>query len=124
VITGSFPNFSREEGRGAILRRGGKSPSSISGKTYALIAGDEPGGTKIQQAVNAGVQILKADEFRILLDEGPGKTFREVKQKISTKSKDSSENEYETLTCVICDSQFSRVRVKGRKPHNCPNCNF
>ena len=127
VITGSFPNFSREEGRGAILRRGGKSPSSISGKTYALVAGDEPGGTKIQQAVNAGVQILKAAEFRLLLDEGPGRTFpaqKETKQKSSTQPKPSKEQEYETLTCVICDSQFSRVRVKGRKPHNCPNCNF
>ena len=124
VITGSFTDFSREEGRGAILRRGGKSPSSISGKTYAIITGDEPGGTKVQQAINAGVQILTAEEFRTLLDEGPGKTFQEVKQKISTKPKASSENEYETLTCVICDSQFSRLRVKGRKPHNCPNCNF
>ena len=124
VITGSFTDFSREEGRGAILRRGGKSPSSISGKTYALITGDEPGGTKVQQAINAGVQILTAEEFRTLLDEGPGKTFQEVKQKISTKPKASSENEYETLTCVICDSQFSRLRVKGRKPHNGPHCNF
>jgi DNA polymerase-3 subunit epsilon len=124
VITGSFADFSREEGRGAILRRGGKSPSSISGKTYALITGDQPGGAKVQQAIDAGVQILTAGEFRTLLDEGPGKTFQEVKQKISTKPKASSENEYETLTCVICDSQFTRLRVKGRKPHNCPNCNF
>jgi hypothetical protein len=124
VITGSFADFSREEGRGAILRRGGKSPSSISGKTYALITGDQPGGAKVQQAIDAGVQILTAGEFRTLLDEGPGKTFQEVKQKLSTKPKASSENEYETLTCVICDSQFTRLRVKGRKPHNCPNCNF
>ena len=124
VITGSFTHFSREEGRGAILRRGGKSPSSISGKTYALVTGDQPGGAKVQQAVNAGVQILTAEEFRTLLDEGPGGTFPEAKQKISAKSKDPLEREYETLTCVICNSQFSRHRVKGRKPYNCPNCNL
>ena len=127
VLTGTFNDFSREEGRGAVIRRGGKSPSSISGKTYALIAGFDPGSSKIQQAINAGIQILSAEEFRTLLDEGPGRTFpaqKETKQKSSTQTKPSKEPEYETLTCVICDSQFSRIRVKGRKPHNCPNCNF
>lgn len=127
VITGSFAEFSREEGRRAILRRGGKAPTSVSGKTYALIAGDDAGSTKIQQAMNSGIQILNAEEFRVLLDEGPGKTFpapKETKQKSSHQPKPSKEQEYETLTCVICDSQFSRIRVKGRKPHSCPNCNF
>jgi NAD-dependent DNA ligase len=127
VLTGTFNDFSREEGRGAVIRRGGKSPSSISGKTYALIAGFDPGSSKIQQAINAGIQILSAEEFRTLLDEGPGRTFpaqKETKQKSTNQPKPPKEQEYETLTCVICDSQFSRIRVKGRKPHSCPNCNF
>jgi DNA polymerase-3 subunit epsilon len=127
VLTGTFNDFSREEGRGAVIRRGGKSSSSISGKTYALIAGLDPGSSKIQQAINAGIQILSAEEFRTLLDEGPGRTFpapKGNKPKSSTQPKPSKEQEYETLTCVICNSQFSRIRVKGRKPHNCPNCNF
>jgi DNA polymerase III subunit epsilon len=124
VITGSFDDFSREEGIGAVLNRGGKSPSSVSGKTYALIAGELSGGTKLQQAANKGVQVLSAEGFRILLDEGPGKSLPEVEKTKSNPAKSASEKENETLKCVICGSEFTRFRVKGRKPHNCPECNF
>jgi hypothetical protein len=89
VITGSFNDFSREEGIGAILRRGGKSPTSVSGKTYALIAGDMAGGTKLQQAQNKGIQILSAEGFRTLLDEGPGKSLPENKNAEVRKPKEA-----------------------------------
>jgi hypothetical protein len=124
VITGSFYEFSREEGVGAILRRGGKSPTSVSGKTYALIAGDMAGGTKLQQAKNKGIQILSAEGFRTLLDEGPGKSLPENKNADVRKPKENPSAVTETLTCVICDTKFTRTRVKGRKPHSCPECNF
>jgi DNA polymerase-3 subunit epsilon len=124
VITGSFIDFSREEGVGAILRRGGKSPTSVSGKTYALIAGEMAGGTKLQQAQNKGVQILSADEFRTLLKEGPGISLPENKNAEVRKPKEVPGEVNETLTCVICGNMFTRIRVKGRKPHNCPECNF
>ena len=124
VITGNFDDFSREEGIGAILRRGGKSPSSMSGRTYALIVGKLPGSTKLQQALNKNIQVLTADGFRTLLDEGPGKTLPENN---STKNKESSRLEkdrHEILNCVLCGKEFTRIRTKGRKPHNCPNCDL
>jgi DNA polymerase-3 subunit epsilon len=124
VITGSFGDFSREEGIGAILRRGGKSPSSVSGKTYALIAGEMAGGTKLQQALNKGIQVLTAQSFRTLLDEGPGISLRANKNAEDHKPKEVPGEVNETLTCVICGTKFTRIRVKGRKPHSCPECNF
>jgi DNA polymerase III subunit epsilon len=124
VITGTFNDFSREEGIGAILRRGGKSPTSVSGKTYALVAGEMAGGTKLQQAQNKGIQILSAEGFRTLLNEGPGKSLPEIKGIKSNNPKDALDKAYETLTCVICSTVFTRLRVKGRKPHSCPECNF
>lgn len=124
VISGSFDDFSREEGVGAILRRGGKSPTSVSGKTYALIAGDMAGGTKLQQALNKSILILSAEGFRTLLDEGPGKSLPENKNAEVRKPKEAPGEVTETLTCVICDTKFTRTRVKGRKPHSCPECNF
>lgn len=124
VITGTFNDFSREEGIGAILRRGGKSPTSVSGKTYALVAGEMAGGTKLQQAQNKGIQILSAEGFRTLLNEGPGKSLPEIKGIRNNNPKDALDKAYETLTCVICSTVFTRLRVKGRKPHSCPECNF
>ncbi len=124
VISGSFDDFSREEGVGAILRRGGKSPTSVSGKTYALIAGDMAGGTKLQQALNKSILILSAEGFRTLLDEGPGISLPENKNAEVRKPKVAPGEVTETLTCVICDTKFTRTKVKGRKPHSCPECNF
>lgn len=124
VITGSFKDFSREEGVGAILRRGGKSPTSVSGKTYALIAGEMPGGTKLQQAQNKDIQILSAEGFRTLLDEGPGKSLPENKNAEARKPKEDPGEVSETLTCITCGAEFTRIRVKGRKPHSCPKCDF
>jgi DNA polymerase-3 subunit epsilon len=126
VLTGDFADFSREEGRGAILRRGGKSPTSISGRTYALIVGEIPGSSKLQQALNNGVLVLTEEGFRAILDNGP----EERSDKSHTKNTGGSEARppkkdlFETLKCVMCGTEFMRPRVKGRKPHNCPNCNF
>lgn len=122
VITGEFETFSKEEGRGAILRRGGKSPSSISSRTYALVAGELPGPSKLQQALNSGVRVLSEQGFRKLLDDGPeppnptGDAERETK----TQSKEFAT--IEVLICRSCGSEFSRERTKGRKPHECPSC--
>jgi hypothetical protein len=83
-----------------------------------------PGGTKLQQAQNKGIQILSAEGFRTLLDEGPGKSLPENINAEVRKPKEVPGEITETLTCVICDTKFTRTRVKGRKPHSCPECNF
>ena len=43
VVTGSLEGFSRDEAEAAIKGRGGKSPGSVSAKTYAVVIGAEPG---------------------------------------------------------------------------------
>lgn len=70
VITGEFSEFSRAQGLAAIINRGGKTPASISKKTFALVVGDEAGPSKLEKAAGYGVPIINAAEFRVLLDSG------------------------------------------------------
>ena len=53
-MTGSLEGFSRDEAEAAIKARGGKSPGSVSKKTFALVAGAEPGASKVTKAERAG----------------------------------------------------------------------
>ncbi len=70
VVTGSLPNFSRDEAKEAIISRGGKAVGSVSKKTSFVVAGDSP-GSKYDKAVELGIPILDEDGFRTLLEEGP-----------------------------------------------------
>ena len=54
VVTGSLPNFSRDEAKEAILIRGGKASGSVSKNTSYLVAG-ESAGTKLDKAEQLGV---------------------------------------------------------------------
>lgn len=70
VVTGSLPNFSRDQAKEAILVRGGKAAGSVSKKTAYVVAGDAP-GSKYDKAVELGVPILDEEGFRKLLEDGP-----------------------------------------------------
>lgn len=70
VVTGSLPNFSRDEAKEAILVRGGKAAGSVSKNTSYVIAG-ENAGTKLDKAEQLGVPVLDEDGFRALLANGP-----------------------------------------------------
>ncbi|MDJ0319712.1 NAD-dependent DNA ligase LigA [Pseudarthrobacter sp. PS3-L1] len=70
VVTGSLPNFSRDEAKEAILVRGGKAAGSVSRNTSFLVAG-ESAGTKLDKAEQLGVPVLDEDGFRDLLENGP-----------------------------------------------------
>ena len=70
VVTGSVPGFTREEAEEAILARGGKSPGSVSKKTFALVVGDAPGASKLKKAEELGIPIVPADRFESLLESG------------------------------------------------------
>jgi DNA ligase (NAD+) len=70
VVTGSLPNFSRDEAKEAILARGGKAAGSVSKNTSFLVAG-ESAGSKLDKAVELGVPVLDEDGFRALLESGP-----------------------------------------------------
>ena len=70
VVSGTLDGWTREEAEGAILARGGKSPGSVSKKTFALVVGDSPGAAKVSKAEACGVPILTGAEFQTLLDIG------------------------------------------------------
>jgi DNA ligase (NAD+) len=70
VATGSIEGFSREGAQEAIIAAGGKAASSVSKKTDFVVAG--PGaGSKLGKAEELGLRILDAEQFVILLAEGP-----------------------------------------------------
>jgi DNA ligase (NAD+) len=70
VVTGTLAGFSREEAEAAIKDRGGKSPGSVSAKTFAVVVGAEPGASKLTKAESLGVPVLDEAGFRHLLDTG------------------------------------------------------
>ncbi len=70
VVTGSLPDFSRDEAKEAILTRGGKAAGSVSKNTSYVVAG-ENAGTKLDKAEQLGIPVLDEDGFRELLENGP-----------------------------------------------------
>jgi DNA ligase (NAD+) len=70
VVTGTVPGYTREEAEEAIMARGGKSPGSVSKKTFALVVGEAPGASKLKKAEEFGVPIVAAEDFGALLESG------------------------------------------------------
>jgi DNA ligase (NAD+) len=70
VVTGTLEGFTREEAEEAILARGGKSPGSVSKKTFAVVVGVEPGVSKVTKAETLGVPMIDGDAFTNLLESG------------------------------------------------------
>jgi DNA ligase (NAD+) len=70
VVTGTLAGFSREEAEQAITSRGGKSPGSVSAKTYAVVVGESPGASKLTKAEQLGIPILDEAAFERLLATG------------------------------------------------------
>jgi DNA ligase (NAD+) len=50
--------------------RGGKSPGSVSKKTFALVVGDGAGASKLTKAEELGIPQIPADRFEELLATG------------------------------------------------------
>jgi DNA ligase (NAD+) len=70
VVTGTLDGFSREEAEAAIKGRGGKSPGSVSAKTYAVVVGAEPGASKVTKAADLGIPVIDEAAFLVLLETG------------------------------------------------------
>jgi DNA ligase (NAD+) len=70
VVTGTLAGFSREEAEQAITSRGGKSPGSVSAKTYAVVVGESPGASKLTTAEQLGIPIVDEAAFERLLATG------------------------------------------------------
>ena len=70
VVTGAVPGYNREEAEQAITSRGGKSPGSVSKKTFALVVGEGAGASKLTKAEANGTPIIPAERFEDLLTTG------------------------------------------------------
>jgi DNA ligase (NAD+) len=70
VVTGAVPGYTREGAEEAIMARGGKSPGSVSKKTFALVVGDAPGASKLKKAEEVGIPTISAESFESLLQTG------------------------------------------------------
>jgi DNA ligase (NAD+) len=70
VVTGAVPDYTREGAEEAIMARGGKSPASVSKKTFVLVVGESPGASKLKKAEDLGIPQLSAESFQTLLDTG------------------------------------------------------
>ncbi len=62
VLTGTLPRRTREEAAAAIERAGGKVSGSVSRKTAAVVAGEDP-GSKLTKAQSLGVPVWSEDDL-------------------------------------------------------------
>ena len=69
VISGTFAKHSRDEYKAMIEQHGGKNSGSVSGKTDYILAGDNMGPAKLEQAAKLGVKIINEDEFLNMIAE-------------------------------------------------------
>jgi DNA ligase (NAD+) len=63
VLTGTLPNYSRDEVKRMIEDRGGKVAGSVSKKTDYVLAGEEA-GSKLDKAKELGVEVVDENTFR------------------------------------------------------------
>ncbi len=70
VVTGTLEGFSREGAEAAIVAAGGRSPSTVSARTTAVVAGSSPGASKIDKAAALGVPVIDEAAFVALLETG------------------------------------------------------
>ena len=69
VISGVFLRHSREEYKEIIEKNGGKNSSSISGNTSFVLAGENMGPSKKENAINLGIKIINETEFLKMVGE-------------------------------------------------------
>ena len=71
VVTGALEGLTREEAEEAILARGGKSPGSVSKRTFAVVLGESPGASKVTKAERLGIPVVNGvEQFIALLETG------------------------------------------------------
>ena len=68
VITGTLHTMSREEAKQSLRVRGATVSESVSGHTYAVVAGESP-GSKLAAAQERGITVLSEDALIQLLRE-------------------------------------------------------
>lgn len=72
VFTGEL-GCDREDAMKAVVELGGRAASAVSGKTTYLVAGNNTGQTKLQDAKKHNVKVIDEAEFNAMLQEAKGK---------------------------------------------------
>jgi len=70
VVTGTLDGYTRDEAEAAVTARGGKSPGTVSKRTFAVVVGRAPGASKVTKAEQLGVPVVPGDRFEQLLATG------------------------------------------------------
>ena len=68
VFTGELETLTRAQAQNLAKQNGAKVSDSVSGKTYAVVAGKEA-GSKLAKAQKLGVKIMSEQEFLSLLNK-------------------------------------------------------
>lgn len=66
-FTGALASMSRSQAEARVKAMGGTATDSITRKTSYLVAGTEPGGTKMEQAGKFGTRVVAEEELLALL---------------------------------------------------------
>ena len=66
VLTGTLPNYTRDQAKALIEAAGGRVSSAVSRKTDYLVAGEEA-GSKLDKAQELGVKVIGEDGLQELL---------------------------------------------------------
>ena len=67
VITGTLENLTRDEAKARVRKLGGDASETVSKETDYLVAGSDPGSTKLEKAKKLGIKIVDEKEFLKLI---------------------------------------------------------
>jgi DNA ligase (NAD+) len=67
VFTGALEGYTRSEAQALVERNGGAATSSVSGNTDYLVAGENPGASKLEDAEENDVPVVDREGFEALL---------------------------------------------------------
>ncbi len=68
VFTGALDDYTRTEAKEIVENKGGEATGSVSEKVDYVVVGDDP-GSKLDEAKNLGLNIIKEKKFKKLIDE-------------------------------------------------------
>jgi DNA ligase (NAD+) len=63
LVSGSFPNYERDDLKNLIEAHGGKNASGVSSKLDYLVAGDNMGPSKLEKATKLNIKIISLEEL-------------------------------------------------------------
>ncbi|KAF7680978.1 Replication factor C subunit 1 [Astathelohania contejeani] len=98
VFTGEL-SIPRDEAQSKVIMLGGRVTIQPSGKTTHLVAGSEPGPSKLKRARDLGITILSEEEFNLLIKENENEFDDEIVVDLPKESKDENQKD-EIKMCI------------------------